>query len=238
MKKILFPLPLMFAFLVAACQSGNDQTINSVLSVEAFDQQMQKLSDEQLLDVRTPEEYSSGHIAGSVNLNIYDAGFKDAIGKLDKSRPVMVYCKAGGRSASAASQLAEMGFKEIYDLKGGMLAWSNAGKPSENDGSKEQPVGMTLADYQKKVSEAPLVLVDFKATWCMPCKKLAPILDELVKKEKGRLTLLKVDADEHPGLLKEKNIEGIPYLELYKDGKLVWQHMGMTDEATIAGQLK
>lgn len=79
----------------------------------------------QLLDVRTPSEYSAGHINQAKNMNIYDPTFRDQAAKLDKTKPVAVYCKAGSRSMKAAQVLQEMGFKRIYNLEGGYLSWVN-----------------------------------------------------------------------------------------------------------------
>ncbi len=240
MKKILICLPLLLVFILAACQQPETKSkpVNQTVSLEQFEKLMAEKSNAQLLDVRTPQEFQAGHISGALNLDIYDKGFKEALGKLDKEKPVLVYCKSGGRSAQAAELMAGMGFHEIYNLQGGMLVWANAGKPVDNAGAIPKNTGLTLESYQEQVSANPMVLVDFNAAWCMPCKKLAPILDELVQKQGGKLTLLKIDADENPELMKAKKIDGIPYLELYKDGKLIWSNMGMTDEATIAAQLK
>ena len=80
-----------------------------------------------LIDVRTPGEFEQGHLENSVNINIADKSFKDEVGKLDKSQPVYVYCKVGGRSAKAANMLREMGFEEVYDLKGGIQNWERSG---------------------------------------------------------------------------------------------------------------
>jgi 3-mercaptopyruvate sulfurtransferase SseA len=82
----------------------------------------------------------------------------------------MVYCKSGGRSGEAATMMKEMGFTEVYNMQGGMLAWSNAGMPVDNSGASPKSSGLTQEDYQKQVSANSLVLVDFNATWCMPCK--------------------------------------------------------------------
>lgn len=78
----------------------------------------------QLLDVRTPAEFSAGNITGATNLDVKSGQFKDMAGKLDKKRPVAVYCLSGMRSAKAANILKEMGFKKIYNLDGGYLAWT------------------------------------------------------------------------------------------------------------------
>ena len=83
----------------------------------------------QIVDVRTPEEHAEGYIAGAQLMDISDeAGFKNSVQGLDKSKPVLVYCAAGGRSARASEYLSEQGFTAVYDLKGGMSAWKGAGK--------------------------------------------------------------------------------------------------------------
>lgn len=240
MKTLLFSLSLVFTFLFAACQQPGDsgKAVNESITIEKFESILSAKSNALVLDVRTPQEFAGGHIAGAVNLDIYDPGFKDALGKLDKTRPVLVYCKSGGRSGEAAGMMAAMGFREVYNLNGGMLAWTNAGKPVDNGNAMPKAAGMTEADYLKKVGEQPLTLVDFNAVWCGPCKKMMPILEKIVKDQNGKLTLLKVDADENPDLMRAKKIQGIPYFELYRNGKLVWTQMGMTDEATIVSQLK
>ena len=85
---------------------------------------MAEIPNLQLIDVRTPEEFAQGHIDGALNLNFYDDDFTQQLEqKLDKNRPVMLYCRSGNRSGQAASQMVTMGFKELYDLKGGFMAW-------------------------------------------------------------------------------------------------------------------
>ena len=79
--------------------------------------------DVQLVDVRTPEEYSEGHIEGARNINLFNDDFiEEAQAELDPSRPVAVYCRSGKRSAEAAQKLSGKGFK-VANLKGGILAW-------------------------------------------------------------------------------------------------------------------
>lgn len=86
--------------------------------------------DLQLLDVRTPEEVAAGIIAGAQHINVHDADFAEKASQtLDKNLPLVLYCKAGGRSAHAADLLAQQGFSKIYNLTGGITAWESAGKP-------------------------------------------------------------------------------------------------------------
>lgn len=75
----------------------------------------------QLIDVRTPEEYQSGHIKDAKNIDFYSGNFATEFNKLNKDNPVYIYCRSGSRSKQTGTKLSAMGFKEIYDLKGGIL---------------------------------------------------------------------------------------------------------------------
>ena len=82
--------------------------------------------DVQLIDVRTANEYNSGHIDDAVNIDIMNnATFEQEVQKLDKSKPVFLYCKLGGRSKKASKKLEELGFEKIYDFSGGYSAWNS-----------------------------------------------------------------------------------------------------------------
>ena len=84
--------------------------------------------DVQLLDVRTPEEFAEGHIAGAVLVDVNESDFEEkAVAVLDASRPVAVYCRSGRRSARAASLLTTRGYR-VTNLDGGVIAWQDAGK--------------------------------------------------------------------------------------------------------------
>jgi rhodanese-related sulfurtransferase len=82
-----------------------------------------------LLDVRTPGEFGAGYIEGATNIDWYAGDFKERVAKLDKAKPVYIYCASGGRSSSALSTMKALGFKEVYHLQGGMGAWRKAGYP-------------------------------------------------------------------------------------------------------------
>ncbi len=88
-----------------------------------------------LLDIRTPEEVVQARIRGSIHIDWYSDSFKSDAGKLDRNKPVYVYCAAGGRSSDALRLLKSMGFKEVHQLSGGMGAWQAAGMPVEKGGA-------------------------------------------------------------------------------------------------------
>ena len=103
-------------------------TRNEYDSVKILDAEVFKAAIEnknvQLLDVRTPREYSTGSIKNAINADFFDRpGFLKKIQELDKEKPVYLYCRSGNRSQKAANIMANMGFTEIYDLKGGYNSW-------------------------------------------------------------------------------------------------------------------
>jgi rhodanese-related sulfurtransferase len=123
MIKLLLSLVLILPF--SSCQSQNKGDNLQLLEPKEFLAKFKATKDAQLLDVRTPEEVAEGALEGAQNINFYDADFKDKLSKLDKNKPVFVYCRSGGRSGKCAQMCKDMGFKEIYDMKGGWLNYSS-----------------------------------------------------------------------------------------------------------------
>lgn len=93
-----------------------------VLTPAEFKEHIQK-ETVQLIDVRTLDEYQSGHIKGAKNIDFYSPSFTSQFEKLNKEKPLYIYCRSGMRSSQASKQLEDLGFTEIYDLKGGYLNW-------------------------------------------------------------------------------------------------------------------
>jgi phage shock protein E len=112
------PKILFFAIAIFLFSFGFSQAQTN-LAPQEFIAKIKTTKDAQLLDVRTPKECEAGKIASSNCINFNDADFKKQIEKLDKNKPVFVYCAAGGRSGKAAPMLQEAGFKQVYNLAGG-----------------------------------------------------------------------------------------------------------------------
>lgn len=239
MKKFIYLLAVASIFSFTACRNAShaNQSIE-VLTADAFEQKINENQMSQLLDVRTPEEFESGHINGAINYNVNDAGFESQINNLDKSKPVMVYCHSGHRSATAADILASKGFTKVYNLDGGIMKWNAAEKSVVSGANQAVPEGMTIDNFNNLVNSNKLVLVDYRAKWCKPCVKMAPMLESVVKARQDKMVLLPIDADQNQKLLKEKGIESVPVLELYQNGKRIWSHTGEIDEATLIKEAK
>jgi rhodanese-related sulfurtransferase len=82
-----------------------------------------------ILDVRTPEEYAAGHIANAMNIDYSAPNFSDEVNRLDKTNTYLVYCHTGARSAAASQVMQGLGFKDIYNMTGGITDWQAAGYP-------------------------------------------------------------------------------------------------------------
>ncbi len=84
-----------------------------------------------IIDLRTPAEYSDGHIPKAININFYNPSFISNISQLDKEKEYIVYCLSGGRSSASMQLFANQGFKKVHDLEGGIGAWDQENFPIE-----------------------------------------------------------------------------------------------------------
>ena len=92
---------------------------------------------------------------------------------------------------------------------------------------------VTTASFAKLINSRPVVLVDFSATWCGPCKHLAPKIEELKTELPGKFALLKSDVDRDAALADSMNIEAMPTLMIYKNGELKWRQTGDLDKSEL-----
>jgi rhodanese-related sulfurtransferase len=99
------------------------------IDAKEFSTLIDKEQSVQLLDVRSPAEYADSHIEKAFNVNWNGNDFVTEAQKLDKSKPVYVYCQAGGRSKKASDKLHQLGFKTIIELDGGISEWKTSKMP-------------------------------------------------------------------------------------------------------------
>ena len=126
------------SLMVVACSNAQEETSSDVVQSSKTEiqdgpivtlvdaakfKELMKKEGVQLVDVRTPDEYSQGKIGDAVNMDFFGSDFRNQLATLDKSQPVLIYCASGGRSSKSVAILKDMGFQEIHELAGGYSAW-------------------------------------------------------------------------------------------------------------------
>lgn len=230
---------LCISTLFFACNSlGQHPEEGGILENISNDLFAQKTKDDVLiLDVRTPDETQLGIIEGATLINIYDDDFETKIDLMEKSKPILVYCASGGRSSQAATILAEHGFMEIYNLEGGLYGWQNAGFPVTQAKSDLTSLKMTEDDLTALIQNEEVMLIDFYAPWCAPCKKMAPIIDEIEEDYAPWVSVKRVDVAANPSLGESFDVSSIPVFAIFQDGKEIWRNTGLTEKTVLKSEL-
>ena len=118
--------------LMGGCVGDETATIEDITPQEAFTliQNNQDNPDFVIIDVRTPDEFAEEHLENATNINFYSETFRDTLNTLDKNKTYLIYCRSGGRSGSALDVMAELNFKEAYNILGGINLWKTEGLPT------------------------------------------------------------------------------------------------------------
>ena len=225
-----------FLFLMVAlfsCGIGEAQKSLSLVP-EDFEKQMASEGERILLDVRTPGEFGERHLAGALNIDYNGSDFDSRIGNLDKTQSVYVYCLSGGRSAAAAQTLTEIGFTKVFEMNGGISRWIAENHPVEAENFNPNK-GMSLQELQSMIQAAQdsVVLVDFNAAWCAPCKKMKAFMPNLIKDCGGKLKVIYVDYDNNPRLVTAMKVASIPALMLFQNGIEMKRYAGFVPQEDL-----
>jgi thioredoxin len=232
MKKALINL-LFIGFLFASCNGQTNGKYETIAAVN-FAEKIKTTPQAAIIDVRSPEEFAGQHIDNAINIDWNGDNFDGKIGKYDKSKPIFVYCMSGGRSKKAAEKLAELGYTKIYELQGGIMKWNAAGLSVPSD----KIIGMCSQEYNELLNTDKIVLIDFYAEWCAPCKKMSPYLLKMQKEMADKVTIVRLNADENKTLISQLKIDELPTLFIYKDNKILWKHSGFISEEDLTKQLQ
>lgn len=125
MKRSILYVCLMLSVCIFSCQTMTEKNIRQVTTNE-FNTLLEDKTI-QLIDVRTPKEFEIEHIENAKNINFFDEDFSNKINKLNKEKPVYIYCRSGKRSGKSAAEFKKAGFTQIYNLEGGLLNWKSEG---------------------------------------------------------------------------------------------------------------
>lgn len=227
--KILIALLTLGLF---SCQGQKTAKVE-LLDAKKFSEKISSKDPIQLLDVRTPGEFDELHIDNAINIDWNGNAFEKNAAILDKSKPVYVYCKSGGRSAKATSKLTEMGFKEIYELDGGILQWNAAGFAKQTNDTN----GLTQEAYNALLVSDKKVLVQFYEKVCEPCEKMTPYLDKIATEMADKITVIRIDVDKNKALVEQLKIDIVPTLILYKNKEVKWKNQGFITQEDLIKKL-
>lgn len=227
---------VFFSLLTFTIFSCNGQTSKNIIDIDTktFSEKITAAPNAQIIDVRTPQEFASGHIDNAVNIDWLSDNFVANTQKLNKTKPVFLYCKTSNRSTQAAKKLEELGFTTIYNMKGGLLQWDAEGLSKPTD----RIIGVCSQEYAELLNTDKKVLIDFYAEWCAPCKKMTPYLLKMQKELADKVTIIRLNADENPTLVKEMKILELPTLLLYENKEIKWKHSGFISEEDLKKQLQ
>lgn len=247
MKKIFF----LFASIALAGTTTNCQTSTTLPDAESnteivakaitvpvneFHEQLSNAKDYQLLDVRTEGEFESGYIKGAMWADwMSREEFSRRIAALDKNKTTFVYCLSGGRSGQAVNYMKQNGFTNIIELKGGINAWNSAGMPLEAD--KDVPQ-ISEETYKGMLASKSIVLVDFGAEWCAPCRKMEPTVQEIEKEFSEKMAVVKMDAGSQKELVRTHQVDQLPTFILYKNGTEIWRTSGLTEKSVLTEAIR
>ena len=237
--KLIIVSTLLVSFLFISCQGQPALGIQTI-NVKAFEEKLKTTSNPQLLDVRTHEEFAVEHIDKAINVNWNSDDFVTKANKYDKTKPIFVYCKVGGRSSQAANKLSEIGFTEIYNLEGGIMKWNAAGMATQAEGEakpSDRIIGMCSQEFDELLKSNNKVLINFHAKWCEPCKRMAPYILKMQTEMKDKILIVRLDADENKTLLDSMKLDGLPVILIYENGKEVWRNIGFISEDDLKKHL-
>ena len=226
-----------FYFLLIISLLSCNLNKSNLISAHDFDEMIRIDKSSIIIDVRTPEEFNKGHLRNSLNVNWLDENFDENLKIFSKDLPVMVYCLSGGRSSKANERIKSLGFKNVYELDGGILEWRKNKLPEAtlNNNFKNS---LTVEDFNNFIETDKIVLVDYYANWCAPCKIMEPYLDEISNEYSNSLELVRINYDKNLPLVRSLEVYGLPVLQIFKDKKLLWSHVGFIEKSLVVDEVK
>ena len=217
-----------------SCGNTNSQIIDNV-DAEKFSELIQGKGI--IIDVRTSQEFNSGHIVDATNIDYYSKDFKDKLKIVRKDVPIYVYCRSGGRSSSAAREMEKLGFTKVYNLIRGIGSWQAEGYQIEKstEGKSSMQPKITQIELNEIINNNRTVLINFSTEWCVPCKKMKPVIEE-IERENPEVKVVYIDADVNNELVKLYQIIGVPVFIVFRNGEEFFRKTGICKKEEIINQ--
>jgi len=225
-KNIIYFLIVLLLF--STCSQDVNSNYKNITTEEA--NSILEAENAIILDVRTKDETSNGYIPNATFIDYYADDFDNKVKLINKKKTVYVYCKSGGRSLKVVEKMSRLGFIDVYNLDGGFMRWKKASLPFNIDSlsnyKSEQNI-FTQPYIDSILFNNSNVLLCISTQWCMPCKKMEPIIDKVDVDLKDKVLVLRLDPDDNPFITKKYDILSIPTYVLYKNNLEVWRKNGI-----------
>ena len=240
LENTLFKIKYLFSLTCfISCFNVNNNQIKSIDILELS--KFSNFDNVTLLDVRTDKEIENGCLFNSTHIDYYDENFLYKINLLNKNKPIYIYCKVGGRSSKAAEKILNAGFKNVYNLKGGFLKWSNHKLPIHLNNKlfvRSNNLKYSFQYLDSLTANNSNTLIYISTKWCAPCREMSPLIEQLENEFSEKLEIVKFDLDENNFLNQTYNISSIPIFVLYQNSEEVWRKNGIIAYDEIAGKIK
>jgi thioredoxin len=239
---------LSLAVCLGACETPNSKNPvppETAVQLENVDAPKFKRAIEEgdgiILDVRTPEEVAAkGYIQNASLLDFYDPDFFTKVNLMSKEKDIYLYCASGGRSIEVVQMLKESGFGKIYHLEKGLVEWEREGfgLVKEVFAKDEKIEELSLEEFESMLAlEDRPILIDFHTVWCAPCRKMAPVIDQLEVEIQDKAIVKRIDLDRSKEVGKAYEIQGVPVFIIFKGGKEIWRHNGIISKEALIAQI-
>ena len=223
-------------FILTLFSCSENKSISNLISANDFNKMIRNDKSAIIIDVRTPEEFNKGHLRNSLNINWFDENFDENLKIFNRELPVFVYCLSGGRSSQANKKIQSLGFENVYELDGGILEWRKNKLPEALLNNNYEN-SLTVDDFNSFIETEKIVLVDYYANWCAPCKIMEPYLDEISNEYSENLKLVRINYDDNLPLVRSLEVYGLPVLQIYRDKTLLWSHVGFIEKSSVEEEI-
>lgn len=221
---------LLFLFAGAITSAGQAQGLSG-LEPDIFQRSLSNSTDIQLIDLRKESDFQEAHIRNAIYMDYEARDFdENVLSRVDKDRPLYLYCYTGTKAQNAGLYLKELGFKEIYYLKGGLINWITQSKPYISEKLNTEPIAaFTNHDLDKIIARNKNVFIFLSAPWCKYCKIMEPIVRENTGEVFG-IKLLKIDGSKELAIAERFQLTDTPTFVYFQNGKQVWRYSGEISE--------
>lgn len=222
MEKKLQHFKAIWTFIFLLPFTGYGQTY---LEVEAFEKELAKQANPQILDTRSTTNFEKGHLKYAYNLDFEAAAFRERCEKyFPKEKEIFLLAGTSRTTENAAIFLKDLGYTKIFALKGGFTAWIQASKSYVSAFSNGRLALYSQENLVRIASKAPATIFFLKTPSCGYCKKMQPEISRFAT-QKG-LQFLPIDIELNEQIAEDYHVSSTPTMLLYKGNRQVWRGEG------------